>query len=303
MKNADLFETFSCKKDDKARRVLNVAPDSVARISAEQLEGGIALEAFAEIGVPVFRYQTQITIHGKLPDFDEAAKPGGYKAVFRNGNGSIGVRYSAIDGAKKQLIARAVEAKREKWRGSVRSDGLTLQAAFNYEQRAEAIAFAMSAKPLAEMVYGSLYGLTLPYGAGFVVCLYVGAIPAENLWQFIQAVSGISCESDLLALEAAIEAKREAERAERHAEWERRAAEREAEQARLVESLAAYRLTTEPKAPGSKFRLLNSLGEVVTVELSGTGNRMFYTINGGARKSYRKGWPNSCASGRLFACA
>lgn len=301
MKSTDLFETFACKKDDKARRVLNVAPDTVAQIDAAQLEAGIELEALADIGVPVFRYQTQITIHGKLPGFDESARIGGYRAIFRNANGSIGVRYLAIDGAKKSIIARATRAKRGEWFASVRSDGLTLNASFRYDQRAEAIAFANASKPLAEMVYGSLYGMALPYGAGFVVCLYVGAIPADNLWPFIAKACGIESEAALLAIEAEQEAKAAIERAERQARWDKEAAEREAEQAKLIESLAAYRLTQEPKQPGARFRMLNRYGELVTVELSGTPKRMFYTINGGQRKQYVKGWPNTCADGRLFA--
>ena len=35
MKTNDLFDKFECKKDDKARRVLNVAPDKPANVTAD----------------------------------------------------------------------------------------------------------------------------------------------------------------------------------------------------------------------------------------------------------------------------
>lgn len=107
MKLSDRLETIDCRKDTKARRVSNVAPRTVANVTAEQLENGMTLEAIEGLNVPAFAYQTQITLHGKLPPFNPAARPGGYKAVFLNGNGSVGIRYGAIDTAKKALIARA----------------------------------------------------------------------------------------------------------------------------------------------------------------------------------------------------
>lgn len=302
MKTEELFESFHCRKDDKARRVLNVAPDATANISAEALEKGVSIEALSSIGVPVFCYQTQVTIHGKLPDFSPEARPGGYKALFRNANGSIGVRYSAIDGAKKALICRAIEARRGRWAASMRSDGLTLTATFRHDEKEKAVAFAMESKPLAALVYGSLYGMTLAWGAGFMVCLYVGAIPEESLWDFIGRVSGCASEAEIAAIEAEREAERAAKRAQWEAEAEAAAKVREAEMAAKVAALAPLRLTVEPTSPGARFRLLNRMGELVTIELSGTARRMFYSVNGSKRKEYRKGWPVSLAEGRLFAC-
>ena len=301
MKTESLFESFHCRKDDKARRVLNVAPDAVANVSAETLEKGVSLESLAAIGVPVFCYQTQITIHGKLPDFNPDARVQGYKAIFRNANGSIGVRYAAIDGAKKALICRAIEAKRGRWSASMRSDGLTLTATFRQDEKEKAIAFANESKPLAALVYGSLYGMTLAWGAGFMVCLYVGAIPQESLWDFIGRVSGLTSEAEIAAFEAQREAERAAKRAQWEAEAEAAAKEREAAMAAKIAALAPFRLTVEPAEPGARFRLLNRMGELVTIELSGTARRMFYSIDGGKRREYRKGWPVSLAEGRIFA--
>ena len=48
---------------------------------------------------PIFHYQTQITIHG---NFGPVTRNyiGGYKNIFQNQNGSVGIKWSAIDTAK-----------------------------------------------------------------------------------------------------------------------------------------------------------------------------------------------------------
>ena len=92
-------------RDTKARRRVNVS-SAAASVTAEQIEAGITIEAIENIGVPVFLYGGQITIHGKLPGF-ESDRVLGYKSIFQNGNGSIGVKYIAIDGEKKALISTA----------------------------------------------------------------------------------------------------------------------------------------------------------------------------------------------------
>ena len=107
MKLTDKLESVECRRDDKARRVSNVAPDTIANIDEETLEKGVTLESLENLNVPVLRYSTQVTVHGKLPSFNPSARPGGYKAIFQNQNGSIGVRYSAIDACKKALLVRA----------------------------------------------------------------------------------------------------------------------------------------------------------------------------------------------------
>ena len=134
----------------------------------------MTLEALQDIGVPVLRYSTQITIHGLIPAFNDAKRVGGYRNLIRNGNGSVGVKYGAIDAAKKDLIARSARATGGKWHPFTDSSGLCLQATF--KDRGEAIAFAEAAKGAASMVYGSLHGICLPWGAGYMICLFIGIL-------------------------------------------------------------------------------------------------------------------------------
>jgi len=66
-------------------------------------EKGITSEQLKELHVPVFKYKTQITIHGLFPEIG-AGRIGGYKFLIRNQNGSLGVKYNAVDHAKKERI-------------------------------------------------------------------------------------------------------------------------------------------------------------------------------------------------------
>jgi len=65
---------------------------------------GVTWEMLEELlDVPIFKYRTQITIHGLFPKL-EHSYINGYKHLFQNKNLSIGVKYNAIDAAKKKYI-------------------------------------------------------------------------------------------------------------------------------------------------------------------------------------------------------
>ena len=66
---------------------------------------GITIEQLEELKFPVFKYKTQITIHGQFPDLSEN-RIFGYKSVFQNKNNSVGIRYIAIDAEKKRFLSK-----------------------------------------------------------------------------------------------------------------------------------------------------------------------------------------------------
>ena len=191
MKLTEVFEEIGVGCDDKARRVSNVS-SRVASISAEEIEAGVTLERLATIGVPVLRYQTQVTIHGVLPDFSPEARPNGYKSIFRNANGSIGVRYVAIDADKKRLAVNAGRYGNRTYSLRITSVGMEVFA--SYETKDACLA-GYRAFP-RHLICGNV---TAGAGAmgGFYVFATVGAIPADNLWSFIEAMTGISSEAQL----------------------------------------------------------------------------------------------------------
>lgn len=319
MKLSDRLETLDCRKDSKARRVSNVAPDRLANVTAEALENGMTLEAIEALNVPTFAYQTQITIHGKLPAFNESARPGGYKAVFLNGNGSVGVRYSAIDADKKALLERAARVSNSGWGTARNSTGFEVSKSFrpkwenggevpgSREQAKQDTLTALRSLPVSRF-YGSAFAGVLAYGMGYYVAADIGAIPAADLWPLIREVFGVKDEADLLAREAVKQAEKDARDTAYAVERDARAVAHAAKLATLKASLGTP-LTAQPMAPGSVFRLLDSWsGNVKTIALSGAGKRVFYSItheNGNPyampkRKLMERGWPSAAKEGRLF---
>lgn len=263
---SDKLENMECRRDDKARRVSNIAPATIASITAEELERGVTLERLDDLNVPVLRYGGQVTIHGVLPDFNEAARPGGYKAIVKNGNGSVGVRYGAIDADKKRLLLRCSRARKSAWHVNITSTGCEVSQSFyaykeetREAQKAACIA-ALRGLPVARF-YGSAFAGCLAYGAGYFVAAEVGAIPAEEVWPVCAHFWQIASEAELHAIEqsnqareAAEEAKREAQRAIDHAAS---VVKRDALEARLRAYLdtlpQGFRLSAAPRRAGATF--------------------------------------------------
>lgn len=311
---AERLESTACRTDDKARRVLNCAPDTVAEITAEELEEGITLERLDSLNVPALRYSTQITIHGRIADFNEGARPGGYKAIFRNGNGSVGVRYAAIDAEKKRALARCAKVSQSGWHTSANSSGFEVCRYFivrDEAQRAEQKAATLAALrsfPVSRY-FGSCGVFALAYGMGYAVSANIGAIPVGELWLFCAEVFGIANAEQLAELEAAAKAAQD----EKDRQWKAEHAERMAKHKAEQETRNAAKLAT--LAPISRVpengivHVLTSSG-FLTVKLERSRGRDFYTITErdgvtayDGRKLCKAGfpWPNSLAAGKVYA--
>ncbi|MDE2020431.1 MAG: hypothetical protein KGJ13_08860, partial [Patescibacteria group bacterium] len=182
MKLTEIFDRANIGEDEKARRVLNVS-NAQANITADEIENGVPIERLSEIGVPVFRYATQLTIHGRLPDFDANARPSGYRAIFRNGNGSLGVRYCAIDMAKKRMVLECSKLFKAGWTAHIDSQGLSLSF-FSLEKQPVVNAFTTFPRHL---IYGFICAGACAMG-GYMAIAEIGAIPAENLWPLCQVL-------------------------------------------------------------------------------------------------------------------
>jgi len=69
---------------------------------------GATLEKLRDLQTPVFKYKTQITIHGSFPEVS-GGYLGGYKSIIQNKNKSIGVKWNAIDHDKKTRIYKYIK--------------------------------------------------------------------------------------------------------------------------------------------------------------------------------------------------
>lgn len=63
---------------------------------------------------PIFKYKTCITIHGSFPDIS-IQHIGGYKNIIQNANGSLEIRYNAIDYKKKSQLYGMIKSHGWSW--------------------------------------------------------------------------------------------------------------------------------------------------------------------------------------------
>lgn len=310
------LESLDCRKDEKARRVLNVAPDTIADISADELEKGVSLERLESLNVPVLRYTGQVTIHGKLPSFNPGARPGGYKAIFQNGNGSIGVRYAAIDAGKKEILARCArvveKSENGQWFTSRNSSGFEVirywivkDETQREDQKLATIA-ALKSFPVSRF-FGSIGAFSLAYGVGYGVVASIGAIPESEVWPFCAEIFGIENLATLEAREREKQMIEDEKQAEWRAEYDRKNAEDRAKREALIATLKSI---SSPPENGIIFVHTNFA--FLKVELTKEKGRDFYQVlerdgmtSYDGRKLCKAGfpYPKALAANRIFVTA
>lgn len=226
------------QKDDKARRRINTSNQN-AGITAMDIESGVSLETLESLPVPVFKYQTQITIHGFLPDIEQD-RVNGYKAIIKNNNGTIGVRYSAIDGKKKKIIAKALDlCPRELCRMSwfENSQGAQLQKSFIGAD--DLFKARLLKSEIPDLFVGSTYIARDPMTGVIYVVADFCAIPESSLWQFVSWLTSGTI-PDQQTYDAAIlkyKEEKAAQRKKEQEEYEKEDAERKTYEAELIKPL------------------------------------------------------------------
>lgn len=94
---------FSNNSGFDTRKKINRSDKQVSKELLDKIEEGITIEELDKIDLPIFKYQTQITIHGQFGELTRE-RIHGYKMVFQNKNKSIGIKWNAIDIKKKRHI-------------------------------------------------------------------------------------------------------------------------------------------------------------------------------------------------------
>jgi hypothetical protein len=299
-------ETLLMPQDEKARRRSNTAPSGNPGIAAEELAQGVTLERLQSLPVPVYAYQTQLTIHGQFPPVSGLCA--GYKLLTRNANGSLGVRYAGIDAGKKQIMARALRLAGSPWSPFRDSRGLTLQ---------RCVASASEGRELIAGIPSGIYG-----GAGLFRCplsgriyaiVSVGAIRAADLWNVIGYFApGMTAEKmqrkeeEIEREQAEREKQRQAERAERAANAE---ATLETLRAKLVEKGEKPLPPSFTPKKGDSFRVLkmrlDGQPALITYTLAMRGPVLCIVREGQKGRKVTpenlESWRKSAIAGRVFS--
>lgn len=222
-----LFEAGNYETPKKLNRSHKQVPVEVA----DQIEShGITSEQLDTLGLPVFRYKTQITIHGRFPDIG-SGRLHGYKSIFQNQNGSIGVKYIAVDALKKdraysalKSLGFAVSKNSTKW------EAVRLQEVKSKDEVQQRMT---EAKELENKIKGTYTGhVTFQLGQLWGVIYAVTTVTVQAMYEnqvddFILKATGRTWE--------AIQAERKEKEAERQREWDEEKAKREAERQAIID--------------------------------------------------------------------
>ena len=102
---------FKSKTNIDNKAILNKLNRKIDQSILDRIEAGVTIEDLDKMnktGIPILKYNTQITIHGLFNEL-ENNYIFGYKNIFQNKNKSIGVKYNAIDENKRQRIAERLK--------------------------------------------------------------------------------------------------------------------------------------------------------------------------------------------------
>lgn len=163
---------------------------------------GMSLERLESLGLPIYKYQTQITVHG---NFDGLTKDrvGGYKNLTLNQNKTLGIRYNAIDAEKKKIISKALfldrkyneEGAKEGFNTEMDSKGFTVYKSKITTEKSKAIEIANEFKSEANSLpynfignkYVNIYSI---YGMYLIKYeIHLNAISQAYLWDFISSIT------------------------------------------------------------------------------------------------------------------
>lgn len=282
-KTEDLFSReYLCDSKHK----LNTSPKAIPVAILNEIENeGITLEnmeTLSKKGYDIYKYTTQITLHGVCKELEKDGRIGGYKCLTLNKNKSIGIKWIAIDRAKKERICLLLGECG--WGCENTSTSFFPVRAKRVNNKEEAMAIATEWKKDIDRIDHSLfYGTSNIFLARglfgvYVVCnLVVNGIRKENVDKLIEQVAGLPI--------AEIEAKRSARLEEerlKHEAWEREWQEKEAKRKAEAE-IANATFYDDLKADGyveavSNQVPVNTIIMFVAKDYNGKLKREFYRI-------------------------
>lgn len=242
---SEVLEKINIVKDTKARRVLNTAPNQDSGITLASLNSGVTIETIEALEVPVYLYGGQLTIHGTFKDDVKDVRVAGYKSLFKNGNGSLGVKYVAVDGEKKSRLvklSRLSPCKDSRW--SLMMDSQGLQASRSFDNKEDALACYKNAPDCfvgTKTAFRGIYG-------NFYVCLDIGAIYEKDFWNLCKALTGLD---EVSALEA--EKQKALERKQDEERWAKEAEERKQKQELAKADREVWRAQAEAELLSKNF--------------------------------------------------
>lgn len=240
MKQIEKLFNQTFKKTYDTPKRLNRSSTKIPPAVIEEIEAGqFTHESLKTLGakVPIFIYKTCITIHGNFPDIG-TSRINGYKNVIQNENGSLEVRYSAIDTDKMKLIQKVLRYTKSEYRLNSDSQGHVIERSIPVTKATYQAKQAEIAPDLQRIGAANLYGHFCTYlgeiwGQYYiVVSITPVTIPEAEVNNFIAVLLGQPAESIPALLQEIEDAERKQEIKERQ-DAERREQQKQEHQRRM----------------------------------------------------------------------
>lgn len=247
-------KVFDADSEYASKHKLNTCNNVVGQELLDKIEDGCSLETLEEVakGFDIFKYRTQITIHGLFPELSTRCI-GRYVNIVQNKNKSVGIRYNAIDHDKKERLYKLICDCTE-YRMTENSTTFHISQWIELDTSSEEAFKAPIMKAVDEinkidrkLFYGSVHvyvarGLFITYAVKEIniKCFY-----ERNFKTIVEQVCGMSYDEAMEIHNNKVEAKRQ-----RQIEWEKRCDEAAAKAQREREILNArleeFKRTTPP---------------------------------------------------------
>lgn len=233
------------KSDNK--HILNTCSKVIEQSFLDKIEmQGITSEQIIEMtnkGIDIYKYQTQITIHGIFPELINNYLYS-YKYLFQNKNKSIGIKYNAIDIEKKLKIAKYSSVSG--WKKYHNSSEFSIFKQQRIESKEQYESVLSEYNNIAnridkDLFFGRIYIYTgNAFGSIYLVInIELNAILDMNMNALIEQINN----EQIDILTEKIREKDELQRIEnerREKEWELLRQQREKEQRELIERISNF---------------------------------------------------------------
>lgn len=250
----NIEKVFDADSEYASKHILNTCNKSVSQELLDKIEAGCSLETLEDVakGFNIFKYRTQITVHGLFPALSTRCI-GRYVNIVQNKNKSVGIRYNAIDHDKKMRLYNLICDCTE-YRITENSTTFHISQWIKLDTSSEESFKAPIQKAVDEinmidrkLFYGSVhvYVVREIFRVYVVKEINIKCFYERNFKSIVEQVCGISYDE---AIE--IHNKKVEEERQRRIEWERRYKE-EAEKGKreremMKEKLEEFKRSTPP---------------------------------------------------------
>lgn len=173
---------FNSKVNYDKKNKLNKSNDILSLDFCESISNdGISIEQLDALTVPIFKYATQITIHGIFEMDADSLYLRGYKHLILNKNKSLGMRYNAIDCDKKYHLHYICRNLGSKFNCKIDSKECTFSY---YSTDLDKISKLFEQKL---PIIGNKYVYVVPamFGGGFLLSISLNAVYQKDLYSFV----------------------------------------------------------------------------------------------------------------------